>query len=149
MHVYVGPFFIVGKSSFLKRTEINRCSNTLQCGKVPQVSGAFCAYCGSPITKQESESTVHRAPTPEDLEGDWTDVMVVAEDTKGQTVWIPNKGDYGTYFSRYQPEPLLVIDAEGIRRRTADFLAGHRDLFDAYHKRFGSELIEAFGAVPY
>lgn len=149
MNVYVGPLFIVGKTSFIKRTEINRCSNTELCGKVPQGSGAFCAHCGSPITKQESETTVHRAPTPDDLEGDWTDVMVVAEDTKGQTVWFPNKHGYGTYFSRYKPEPLLVIDNESIRERTAKFLAGHRDLFNAYHKRFGSELIEAFGAVHY
>jgi hypothetical protein len=149
MNVYVGPFFLVSKTSFLKRTAVLRCSNTALCGKVPQVPGAFCAYCGSPITKLETETTVHRAPTPEDLEGDWTDVMVVAEDTKGQTVWIPNKPGYGTHFSKYQPEPLLVIDLEGIRRQTAEFLAGHREIFNAYHKRFGSELLEAFGAVPH
>lgn len=149
MNIYVGPLFIVSKTSFQERGKKLRCSNVMECGKTPQGAGAFCAYCGSSITKQDTEVMVHRAPTPDDLEGDWTDVMVVAEDTKGQTVWFPNKHGYGTYFSRYKPEPLLVIDNESIRERIAHFLADHRDIFNAYHKRFGSELIEAFGAVSY
>lgn len=149
MNVYVGPFFIVGERSFVQRTEVRRCSNISDCGRIPNGPGTFCAFCGSPLSKQDSDSPVHRAPTPDDLEGNWADVMVVSQDTKGQTVWFPNRPGYGVSYSSYKPEPLLVIDFEGIRRQTEEFLAGHRNLFDAYRRKFGVELLESFGAVHY
>jgi hypothetical protein len=149
MNVYVGPFFLVDEKSFVQRLQIRRCSNIVVCGRVQKGPGGFCPHCGHPVSVQWSDATVHREPTPADLDGSWVDRMVVSQDTKGQTVWFPDKAEYGTYFSSYEPEPLLVIDLASMRLKTEKFLQEHRDIFDAYRKKFNIELVDAFGAVPY
>jgi hypothetical protein len=149
LNVYIGPFFIVPKQS-VDLTTNGRCCSNPACGKRPAGGNeAFCSRCGHPITAFTKVEAAKKSPYPRDLGEKWADYMVGTATADGRLVWLPNKQDFGDQFNQESPLYLMTISASFVAESAEAFRTAHRDIFDAFHAKYGNELIEAFGAVPY
>lgn len=147
--VYIGPLFYVPKVHVLRESVVRHCA-TPSCPQRP-VSGhePFCSTCGKPIVATPKVDTVQKYPRPSDVAGDWGDYMTNVEMPGGRAVWIANKHDFGCPYSADSPVGMLTLDARFLNDSVRDFLAAHRDIFNAFRAQYGVELIEGFAAVPY
>lgn len=149
LNVYVGPFFLVPDQKTSVESRERRCSNS-SCAKVAvDQDAAYCSSCGQALSSATTTGSVMKAPHPIALGAQWTDYMAAIAMLDGRLVWLPNKHDFGYHFSRDNAAALMPLDASFIARTLEEFLVEHRDIFDAFHAKFGVELVEAFGAVPY
>jgi hypothetical protein len=150
LQVYVGPFYLVPKQEVQVMRSVRACSNTATCGQPAKGSfDKFCPACGSAIVNREVPDVEHRYPTPDDLDGDWTDLMNVARLENKREVWYPNHRGFGESMGASQAGGLHVYDPKTAEEALAKFRKYHRGIFDAFHAKFGVELIEAYGTVAY
>jgi hypothetical protein len=150
LQVYVGAFFLVPKQTFTERQIVHVCSNDQTCGqqaKTPQDN--FCGYCGSLIAATTKDSQVTRYPTPDDLAGNWTDVMVPTRLEDGRQVWLPNKGGHGQSYSDDVHNAMWLFDGKDILAARTQLCSEYNEIANAFQAKFGVELVDAFGAVPY
>lgn len=150
LKVHVGPFYLVPKQDVPVVKAIRACSNTATCGK-PAANRAdkFCPDCGSQIIDSRVPSTEHRYPTPDDLDGDWTDLMVVAGLPDGRQVWSPNHRGFGKNIGSNEGGGWSVFEQKTVDEELAKFRAYHKGIFSAFHAKFGTELVEAYGVIAY
>lgn len=150
IQAYAGPLFLVSKQDIPTVTNVQACSNTDNCGRPAENrSQKFCSHCGSPIVERQVPGLEHRYPTPDDLDGDWTDLMVVGRLADGTEVWYPNHKGHGTSLASSGGGFMKLFDRQTAEEETAKFLEYHKAIFNAFHAKFGSELLDAYGVVVY
>lgn len=149
LNVYIGPFFLVPAQKTSVESRERRCPNPV-CTKVAADQGAaYCNRCGHAVALVTATDSLMKAPHPDALGTQWTDYMAAIATSDGRLVWLPNRHDFGYIFSRDNAAPLMTLDASFISQSLEEFLVEHRDIFDAFHAKFGVELVEGFGVVPY
>jgi hypothetical protein len=150
LYVYVGAFFLVPEQTFSERQLAYCCSNAETCGKPPKApQDNFCGHCGCLIVADTRDTQVTRYPTPDDLDGNWVDVMVPTNLEDGRRVWLPNRCGYGSSYSESAHNELLLIEGSDILAARARLREEYKEIVNAFQAKFGSGLIDAFGAVPY
>jgi hypothetical protein len=109
----------------------------------------FCSRCGSPLTERVEVGTKASQPTPDDLPGDWTDVVAVCRLDSGEEVWLPNARQAGEFHSGDHGSRASEIEPESFVPQKAEFGRLYSDIAEAFKNTFGNPLTIQFGVVGY
>lgn len=147
LYVYTGPYFEPPTVEVEETDKRYMCSNG--CTNKSHVTGAFCPTCGKPINLVTTTKRVSRKITPDDLDGDWVDVVAVVRSEDPDPYWLPNKRGFGETISEYGELNVVDLDADKIAADTTTFVKAYKAIADAVKHKFGVDLKVGYGVVPY
>lgn len=147
LYVYTGPFFQPPTAKVEMTDEKYACETG--CTNSRRPVGSFCSTCGKPVNHVVSRTMVERTITPDDLDGDWVDVVAVVRVEEKDPRWLPNKRGFGLTIDEFGNQDVAELSAEKITQDTAKFVNAYKSIADAVMTKFGVELKVSYGVVPY